>query len=116
MSFFLSIIFLFIILFILIYTFHSSLWNSSIDNICNIWVSPFECGFLSYSSPYSSFTFGFVSFLVLFVLFDLEVSLFLNFCFNLSYYNNFFYYYIFLLVLCVGFTFELLSGSVKWLH
>nr|UKQ56146.1 NADH dehydrogenase subunit 3 [Gyrodactylus sp. FZ-2021] len=114
MLFYFSFVILFFMLFAVIYIFHLFFWNNSLEAICNVWVSSFECGFLSYSSPYSSFTNGFISFLVLFVLFDLEVSLFLNFCFNLSLYNTFFFYYIFLFILCIGFTFEVLSGSVKW--
>nr|AWW03149.1 NADH dehydrogenase subunit 3 [Macrogyrodactylus karibae] len=115
MLFFLSAIIMFLVIFLLVAIFHLFFWNNSLESICNVWISPYECGFLSASNPYSSFTFGFISFLVLFVLFDLEVSLFLNFCFSLSCYNTFFFYYVFLFVLCVGFTFELLSGSVKWL-
>uniref|UniRef100_A0AAU7ANE6 NADH-ubiquinone oxidoreductase chain 3 n=1 Tax=Gyrodactylus pseudorasborae TaxID=3032919 RepID=A0AAU7ANE6_9PLAT len=114
MLFYISSIFVFLLLVILVHCYHLYLWNNTLTSIDNIWVSSFECGFLNFSSAYSSFTYGFIFFLVIFVLFDLEVSLLVNFCFNISYADNFIFYYLFIIGLCLGFTFELLSGSLKW--
>nr|YP_009309698.1 NADH dehydrogenase subunit 3 [Gyrodactylus parvae]AKP19685.1 NADH dehydrogenase subunit 3 [Gyrodactylus parvae] len=114
MLFYVSSILVFMLLVVLVHSYHLYLWNNTLTSIDNVWVSSFECGFLNFSSAYSSFTYGFIFFLVVFVLFDLEVSLLVNFCFNISYIDNFIFYYLFIIGLCLGFTFELLSGSLKW--
>nr|YP_009572232.1 NADH dehydrogenase subunit 3 [Gyrodactylus gurleyi]AMZ79745.1 NADH dehydrogenase subunit 3 [Gyrodactylus gurleyi] len=112
--FYLVSLMVFVLLLLLVHIYHMYLWNGTSTSVDNVWVSSFECGFLNFSSAYSSFTYGFIFFLVVFVLFDLEVSMLANFCFNLSSIDNFLFYYLFILVLCLGFTFELLSGSLKW--
>nr|YP_009305440.1 NADH dehydrogenase subunit 3 [Gyrodactylus brachymystacis]AMO02265.1 NADH dehydrogenase subunit 3 [Gyrodactylus brachymystacis] len=114
MLFYTSAILVFLLLTLMVHIYHLYLWNNALTSIDNVWVSSFECGFLNFSSAYSSFTYGFIFFLVVFVLFDLEVSLLVNFCFNISSIDNFVFYYLFILGLCLGFTFELLSGSLKW--
>nr|AKP19673.1 NADH dehydrogenase subunit 3 [Gyrodactylus sp. FY-2015] len=112
--FYLSGVLLFIFIAVLVHLYHLYLWNNSLTSINNVWISSFECGFLNFSSAYSSFTYGFIFFLVVFVLFDLEVSMLINFCFSINFIDNFLFYYLFIVVLCIGFTFELLSGSLKW--
>nr|YP_009504429.1 NADH dehydrogenase subunit 3 [Gyrodactylus nyanzae]AWW03130.1 NADH dehydrogenase subunit 3 [Gyrodactylus nyanzae] len=116
MLFIFSCFLLFFLIVLLIHYYHSYNWNNTIDSIDKVWISPFECGFLNYSSPYSSFTYGFISFLIIFVLFDLEVSLFINFCYSINVYSNFFYYYLFLFVLCLGYCLEVLMGIINWMH
>nr|AFH27182.1 NADH dehydrogenase subunit 3 [Djombangia penetrans] len=78
------------------------------------WASSYECGFLSNSPSFDSFSFSYFSLMVFFVVFDLEISLLLNMPFQGLTWGGFVYYYIFLCILSVGFLAEVLSGYVHW--
>nr|YP_006460029.1 NADH dehydrogenase subunit 3 [Tetrancistrum nebulosi]ADN44062.1 NADH dehydrogenase subunit 3 [Tetrancistrum nebulosi] len=80
----------------------------------SVWVSSFECGFVSHCVKVNSFGSGFFILLVFFVLFDLEVSLLLNCVFQEEFFKNLVYYTLFILVVSVGFMIEVHSGFVSW--
>lgn len=78
--------------------------------------SPFECGFHSFlGQSRTQFTISFFLFGLLFLLFDLEIVL--VFPHAISIYNNegfgFFIVIIFLLMLTLGFFFEIGKGALK---
>nr|BAV82534.1 NADH dehydrogenase subunit 3 [Mesocestoides corti]BBB87252.1 NADH dehydrogenase subunit 3 [Mesocestoides vogae] len=78
------------------------------------WSSSYECGFISGSLSFNSFSFTYFSLLVFFVVFDLEISLLLNISFQGVLYYNFFYYFLFLLMLVFSFLLEVVMGYVRW--
>nr|YP_001218763.1 NADH dehydrogenase subunit 3 [Echinococcus oligarthrus]BAF56517.1 NADH dehydrogenase subunit 3 [Echinococcus oligarthrus] len=80
------------------------------------WGSSYECGFFSVMVSLDCFSFTYFSLLVVFVIFDLEISLLLNMPFQGVLFGNFWYYYFFLLVVFFGFIVELFSGYVRWAY
>nr|AET11728.1 NADH dehydrogenase subunit 3 [Khawia cf. armeniaca JB-2011] len=78
------------------------------------WVSPYECGFIPSVLSFDSFGFSYLSLLVFFVVFDLEISLLLNLPDQGLAWSGFNYYFIFIVVLCVGFGAEALCGYIRW--
>nr|AWW03119.1 NADH dehydrogenase subunit 3 [Cichlidogyrus halli] len=80
----------------------------------NVWASSFECGFIGHLVKINNFGVGFFIMLVFFVLFDLEISLLLNAAFQYEFSGNLFYYSFFVMLLSVGFFFEVCFGYVGW--
>ena len=74
---------------------------------------PFECGFLSQRLVENSFRYTYFILLVFFVVFDLEISLLLNMPLQGLLFKNLSYYLFFLLLLRVGFSFEVRKGYVE---
>nr|AEY84596.1 NADH dehydrogenase subunit 3 [Gyrocotyle urna] len=73
-------------------------------------VSPYECGFVSCSLSFNSFSFSYFVLLVFFVIFDLEISLLLNLPEQSILFKNYLFYLTFLLVLALGFCVEVYMG------
>nr|YP_007375119.1 NADH dehydrogenase subunit 3 [Taenia martis]BAM76216.1 NADH dehydrogenase subunit 3 [Taenia martis] len=103
----------FLILFVVIYFFTSMVLNS-LSDIGLSWGSSYECGFFSSVLNLNCFSYTYFFLLVLFVIFDLEISLLLNMPTQGLLFCNFFYYYFFLLILLFGYLVELLFGYVCW--
>nr|YP_002117980.1 NADH dehydrogenase subunit 3 [Echinococcus canadensis]YP_009505043.1 NADH dehydrogenase subunit 3 [Echinococcus granulosus sensu lato genotype G6]YP_009505055.1 NADH dehydrogenase subunit 3 [Echinococcus granulosus sensu lato genotype G7]AHG97576.1 NADH dehydrogenase subunit 3 [Echinococcus canadensis]AHH81840.1 NADH dehydrogenase subunit 3 [Echinococcus canadensis]AHH81841.1 NADH dehydrogenase subunit 3 [Echinococcus canadensis]AWW03414.1 NADH dehydrogenase subunit 3 [Echinococcus granulo len=80
------------------------------------WCSSYECGFFPAMVSLDCFSFTYFLLLVVFVIFDLEISLLLNMPFQGVLFDNFWYYYFFLLVMFFGFVVELFSGYVRWVY
>nr|YP_008082878.1 NADH dehydrogenase subunit 3 [Taenia serialis]BAN21740.1 NADH dehydrogenase subunit 3 [Taenia serialis] len=99
----------------IIYFFCSGLLNKIVD-VGFGWGSSYECGFFSSVLNLNCFSFTYFFLLVMFVIFDLEISLLLNMPIQGLLFYNFFYYYAFLVLLLIGFVFELFSGYVRWLY
>nr|AET11729.1 NADH dehydrogenase subunit 3 [Khawia baltica] len=78
------------------------------------WASPYECGFIPSSMSFDSFGFSYMSLLVFFVVFDLEISLLLNMPEQDILFHSFVYYLLFIVILSVGFLFEAIMGYVRW--
>nr|YP_009415143.1 NADH dehydrogenase subunit 3 [Breviscolex orientalis]ASL24596.1 NADH dehydrogenase subunit 3 [Breviscolex orientalis] len=90
-------------------------WVLSRQNACSIsWASPYECGFIASSTSFDSFSFTYLSLLVFFVVFDLEISLLLNLPERAVSFPSFYYYFLFLVVLSIGFLSEFFWGYVRW--
>nr|YP_010286131.1 NADH dehydrogenase subunit 3 [Mesocestoides sp. RKZ08]UKS07969.1 NADH dehydrogenase subunit 3 [Mesocestoides sp. RKZ08] len=104
---------IFVILSVVIVFFVSGVFNSCFI-VDKSWSSPYECGFVSGSLSFNSFSFTYFSLLVFFVVFDLEISLLLNISFQGVLYGNFFYYFLFLFILIASFLVEVLMGYVRW--
>lgn len=110
----LSLIFgilIFGVLFFIIYYFTSSVFKKKV--VLVNWARPYECGFCSNSLSFNCFSFTYFSLLVFFVIFDLEISLLLNMPEQGLLFDKFYYYYAFLLILRVGFLFEVFMGYVR---
>nr|BAP10833.1 NADH dehydrogenase subunit 3 [Taenia sp. MPM<JPN>:20922] len=106
---------LFFVLCYVIYFFCSGLLNK-IVSVDFGWGSSYECGFFSSVLNLNCFSFTYFFLLVMFVIFDLEISLLLNMPTQGLLFYNFSYYYLFLILLLIGFVFELFSGYVRWLY
>lgn len=107
---------LFLIVFFLVFVFHTFLWNSEWFSLPGLrsWVSSFECGFLSERLVENYFRYTYFILLVFFVVFDLEVSLLLNMPLQGVLFKNLRYYLFFLLLLRLGFRVEVKKGYVEW--
>lgn len=77
-------------------------------------MSSFECGFVSSPVVEDYFRRTYFILLVFFVIFDLEVSLLLKMPLQGVLYKNLFCYLWFLLLLFIGFGFEVFKGYVDW--
>nr|YP_001218751.1 NADH dehydrogenase subunit 3 [Echinococcus shiquicus]BAF56505.1 NADH dehydrogenase subunit 3 [Echinococcus shiquicus] len=111
----LFILFFFFLVGSVIYFFNCSLLNKfSVSGFQ--WCSSYECGFFPIVVSLDCFSFTYFSLLVVFVIFDLEISLLLNMPFQGILFGNFWYYYFFLFVMFFGFVIELFSGYVRWVY
>nr|YP_009049024.1 NADH dehydrogenase subunit 3 [Taenia arctos]BAP10797.1 NADH dehydrogenase subunit 3 [Taenia arctos] len=99
----------------IIYFFCSSLLNKVVG-VDSSWGSSYECGFFSSVLSLDCFSFTYFSLLIIFVIFDLEVSLLLNMPTQGLLFYNFSYYYIFLILLVVSFLSELFNGYISWMY
>nr|YP_009445128.1 NADH dehydrogenase subunit 3 [Trichobilharzia szidati]ATV95732.1 NADH dehydrogenase subunit 3 [Trichobilharzia szidati] len=79
-----------------------------------VWISSFECGFISQGFGENLFSYTFLNLLVIFVVFDLEISLLLNLPFQGVWYDNYYCYLFFIFLVVVGYSFELEKGYVEW--
>nr|AFD18235.1 NADH dehydrogenase subunit 3 [Neomazocraes dorosomatis] len=77
-------------------------------------LSSFECGFNSTFSVFTNFSSSFLVLLVFFVLLDVEVVLLINTCLEIKHYNNFFYFLVFVLIVLVGFFYEIYIGLITF--
>nr|UFQ87243.1 NADH dehydrogenase subunit 3 [Schistosoma guineensis] len=59
------------------------------------WYSSFECGFLGHGLNENFFSFSYLNLLILFVVFDLEISLLLNIVYDGIWYYTFWCYFFF---------------------
>nr|NP_038259.1 NADH dehydrogenase subunit 3 [Echinococcus multilocularis]WRI33878.1 NADH dehydrogenase subunit 3 [Echinococcus multilocularis]WRI33890.1 NADH dehydrogenase subunit 3 [Echinococcus multilocularis]BAA84934.2 NADH dehydrogenase subunit 3 [Echinococcus multilocularis]BDP27803.1 NADH dehydrogenase subunit 3 [Echinococcus multilocularis]BDP27815.1 NADH dehydrogenase subunit 3 [Echinococcus multilocularis] len=109
------VFFVFFLLGFVIYFFNSGLLNKFGDFGFQ-WCSSYECGFFSAMVNLNCFSFTYFSLLVVFVIFDLEISLLLNMPSQGVLFGNFWYYYFFLFVMFFGFVVELFSGYVRWVY
>nr|YP_007891001.1 NADH dehydrogenase subunit 3 [Hydatigera krepkogorski]BAN15685.1 NADH dehydrogenase subunit 3 [Hydatigera krepkogorski] len=112
---FLSGLVLFSLLMILIGFFCCSLLNEMIKTNIS-WSSCYECGFFSGLMNLNCFSVTYFNLLIVFVIFDLEISLLLNMPTQGLMYWSFCGYYVFLSILLVGFLVEILSGYIKWIY
>nr|ADU04576.1 NADH dehydrogenase subunit 3 [Schistosoma turkestanicum] len=107
-----------VVLGLIIYMYMLGYWginySVSIGNSLNTWFSSFECGFINHGCSENFFSFSYLSLLVLFVIFDLEVSLLLNVSFDGVWFNSYFCYLLFILLLVGGYIIEVLLGYVSW--
>nr|YP_001218775.1 NADH dehydrogenase subunit 3 [Echinococcus vogeli]BAF56529.1 NADH dehydrogenase subunit 3 [Echinococcus vogeli] len=109
------VFFVFFFVGVVIYFFNSGLLNKF--GVLGVqWGSSYECGFFSAMVSLDCFSFTYFFLLVVFVIFDLEISLLLNMPFQGILFGNFWYYYLFLLVVFFGFVGELFSGYVRWVY
>nr|YP_007891025.1 NADH dehydrogenase subunit 3 [Echinococcus felidis]BAN15709.1 NADH dehydrogenase subunit 3 [Echinococcus felidis] len=112
---FFFVFFCFFLLGFVIYFFNCGLLNKS--GIFGFqWCSSYECGFFPAVISLNCFSFTYFSLLVVFVIFDLEISLLLNMPSQGVLFGNFLCYYFFLLVMFFGFIVELFSGYVRWVY
>ncbi|VDP96169.1 unnamed protein product [Trichobilharzia regenti] len=113
--FFVGLLLVFLFL-LMLYYFYGG-WGSkfSLYSGCDrVWVSSFECGFVGQGFGENLFSYTFLNLLVIFVVFDLEISLLLNLPFQNCWYDNYYCYLFFLLLVLGGYTFELEKGYVEW--
>nr|WRQ18445.1 NADH dehydrogenase subunit 3 [Hydatigera kamiyai] len=107
--------FLFILVSLVIGFFCCGLLNKMIKfNVS--WSSCYECGFFNSLMNINCFSFTYFGLLVIFVIFDLEISLLLNMPTQGFMYWSFWGYYMFLCMLAVGFLIEIFFGYVKWVY
>nr|YP_009466060.1 NADH dehydrogenase subunit 3 [Hydatigera kamiyai]BAN15673.1 NADH dehydrogenase subunit 3 [Hydatigera kamiyai] len=107
--------FLFILVSLIIGFFCCGLLNKIISfNVS--WSSCYECGFFNGLMNINCFSFTYFDLLVVFVIFDLEISLLLNMPTQGLMYWSFCGYYMFLCMLLVGFLIEIFFGYVKWVY
>nr|QNR01249.1 NADH dehydrogenase subunit 3 [Pneumocystis jirovecii]QVV24896.1 NADH dehydrogenase subunit 3 [Pneumocystis jirovecii]QVV24911.1 NADH dehydrogenase subunit 3 [Pneumocystis jirovecii]QVV24926.1 NADH dehydrogenase subunit 3 [Pneumocystis jirovecii] len=76
-------------------------------------VAPFECGFSSFSQTRNPFDINFYIVGLLFLIFDLEILLIYPFALSFSIYG-FYILMIFLILLTIGFVYELAKGVIKF--
>lgn len=77
---------------------------------------PYECGFNPFEDTRSVFEIHFYKVAILFIIFDLEIAFLLPWVLIYQYLFFFGYWIItfFLLILILGFIYELMSGSLDW--
>ncbi|RTG79923.1 NAD3 (mitochondrion) [Schistosoma bovis] len=80
------------------------------------WYSSFECGFLGHGLNENFFSFSYLNLLILFVVFDLEISLLLNIVYDGIWYYTFWCYFFFFFFLVLGYMAELKLGYIKWIN
>nr|YP_010460109.1 NADH dehydrogenase subunit 3 [Lycosa singoriensis]UUC05156.1 NADH dehydrogenase subunit 3 [Lycosa singoriensis] len=78
-------------------------------------LSCYECGFDPYSSTRLVFSYRFFLISILFVIFDVEISLMLPVPFLLLSELGVFFFFLFIFVLLVGLVYEYFYGSLDWL-
>nr|BAV81471.1 NADH dehydrogenase subunit 3 [Schistosoma mattheei] len=113
----LIIIFLILLLIALV---HLDIFGSKVVNgnrYSNLveWYSSFECGFLNHGLNENFFSFSYLNLLILFVVFDLEISLLLNIVYDGIWYYTFWCYFFFFF-LFFGYLMELKFGYIKWVE
>nr|UEC44192.1 NADH dehydrogenase subunit 3 [Taenia tianguangfui] len=106
---------LFFLLVVVIWFFCSSMLNN-MKNVGFSWGDSYECGFFSSVLNLNCFSFTYFYLLIIFVIFDLEISLLLNMPANGLLFCNFFYYYMFLVLLFGGYIVELVNGYARWVY
>ena len=91
--------------------------NSLLMSYDSYWekTAPFECGFLSFSQSRSAFSVSFILISILFLPFDLEVSSILPYAIVLELSSVYAYYIIliFILILVLGFVYEITHKAIK---
>nr|QRW36520.1 NADH dehydrogenase subunit 3 [Schistosoma haematobium] len=92
-----------------------SLSGNHYSNISE-WYSSFECGFLGHGLNENFFSFSYLNLLILFVVFDLEISLLLNIVYDGIWYYTFWCYFFFFFLFFFGYMVELKLGYVSWIN
>ena len=79
-------------------------------------LSAYECGFHPFSDARIKFEIKFYLVSILFIIFDIEISMLFPFGLTISLNNYFGFWsmFIFLLILLVGFVYEWLKGALDW--
>jgi len=80
--------------------------------------SPFECGFNLINSPRNPFSLRFFLIRIIFLIFDIEIVLFIPFIINIFYINLLNWIiliFFFLIILLWGLIHEWFLGSLNWL-
>nr|UKO33026.1 NADH dehydrogenase subunit 3 [Stenochironomus sp. 3CZ] len=114
MTLFILSFFILIISFITMFlsTFLMKKKNQNRENL-----SPFECGFNAINSPRLPFSIKFFLIAIIFLIFDVEITLILPLIFTMKYSNLFMWMmtnFIFLLILIMGLFLEWYQGSLSW--
>nr|QDP17884.1 NADH dehydrogenase subunit 3 [Parachtes teruelis] len=78
-------------------------------------MSAYECGFDPKSSTRMSFSYRFFLIAILFLIFDVEISLLMPLPYLLQMIYELFALYLFVFVLLAGLLFEMWYGSLEWL-
>nr|AXR86363.1 NADH dehydrogenase subunit 3 [Lamellodiscus spari] len=108
-------IFCSLLLMLIIGIYHNFIFNNNLENSnILVWASSFECGFVAEAININSFSVNFFILLIFFVLFDLEISLLINIPFQFFWFNNITYYWSFLVILILGYLYEVISGFIEW--
>nr|YP_010560311.1 NADH dehydrogenase subunit 3 [Euxiphydria potanini]AYV97249.1 NADH deshydrogenase subunit 3 [Xiphydria sp. ZJUH 2008002]UYW35401.1 NADH dehydrogenase subunit 3 [Euxiphydria potanini] len=79
--------------------------------------SPFECGFDPFSSIRLPFSLRFYLICILFLIFDVEISILMPFILTFKYLNKFYWmmlFIFFIFILLVGLYYEWSEGSLEW--
>nr|YP_010321825.1 NADH dehydrogenase subunit 3 [Stenochironomus zhengi]UKO33052.1 NADH dehydrogenase subunit 3 [Stenochironomus zhengi] len=82
-------------------------------------LTPFECGFNTINSPRLPFSIKFFLISIIFLIFDVEITLILPLILTIKYSNLFMWTisnFIFLIILIIGLFYEWLQGSLNWLY
>nr|YP_010372304.1 NADH dehydrogenase subunit 3 [Capsala martinieri]UOX29724.1 NADH dehydrogenase subunit 3 [Capsala martinieri] len=99
----------------LIFAYQSLFYNKSLEYVNKgVWSTSFESGFSGHDVNINNFSVSFFILLVFFVVFDLEISLLLNLPLQPSLFKNFFFYFSFIILVCLGYIFEVGKGFVTW--
>nr|YP_008815722.1 NADH dehydrogenase subunit 3 [Pristaulacus compressus]AGZ13117.1 NADH dehydrogenase subunit 3 [Pristaulacus compressus] len=80
--------------------------------------SPFECGFDPFSSPRLPFSINFFLISIIFLIFDIEISIILPMIINYKYSQIFYWMFlnfIFMLILIFSLLIEWVDGSINWM-
>nr|YP_010708748.1 NADH dehydrogenase subunit 3 [Cruznema tripartitum]WCR50915.1 NADH dehydrogenase subunit 3 [Cruznema tripartitum] len=109
----LSLLIVFSITLVLLVVFYVLNFVLSIKDMEKSKVSTFECGFVSVGKVQNSFSIHFFIMMIMFVIFDLEIVMFLGILFSdFSSFVGFFFVFIFILG---GFYMEWWYGKLIWL-
>nr|AXS66606.1 NADH dehydrogenase subunit 3 [Tenebrionoidea sp. 22 KM-2017] len=79
--------------------------------------SPFECGFDPKSSTRLSFSLNFFLISIIFLIFDIEITLLFPFILNLNFSNMFYHsmiFFYFIIILLIGLFHEWNQGALNW--
>lgn len=79
-------------------------------------ISSYECGFEPNSYTRLSFSYRFFLISILFIIFDVEISLILPIPFLIGREIGLWIFIVFLLVLALGLVYEYICGSLDWLE
>lgn len=79
-----------------------------------VWIRSFECGFVGHGYREKVFSYTFLNLMVIFIIFDLEVSLLLKIPFYSEWFDSYFLYVLFILIVGVGYLVELEKGYARW--
>jgi NADH-quinone oxidoreductase subunit A len=79
-------------------------------------LTPYECGFEPLCDTRNQFDIKFYIVAVLFIIFDIEISFLFPWAITLNqfFFINFWIIFIFLLILTLGFIYELINGCLNW--
>lgn len=103
-----SILLVFLVYFIFIFIFYKLLKDIE-------FISRYECGFDSNCFTRLTFSYRFFIISILFIIFDVEISLILPIPYLIEEDFSIFIFYIFISILIVGFIYEYYYGSLEWL-
>nr|YP_010321812.1 NADH dehydrogenase subunit 3 [Stenochironomus tobaduodecimus]UKO33039.1 NADH dehydrogenase subunit 3 [Stenochironomus tobaduodecimus] len=80
-------------------------------------MTPFECGFNPFNSPRLPFSIKFFLIAIIFLIFDVEITLILPLILTMKYSNLYIWTltnFIFLIILIIGLFLEWYQGSLTW--